>query len=415
MTSPMRICIVGPIATENISHLLGDQETSAPAGYAGAPILATLIESLIDRGHEVIGITTDTTLKIGNGLVKLKGDRLQMIYCPQRRRAFFPEAGRLGRVADAFLLERRFLVEAIRETKPDVVHAHWLYEFAWAAQDAGFPHVLTAHDSPAQILKYTRNLYRAVRLLMARHVATRARHLTTVSPYMQKALAPMARVKVNLVPNPLPKHVISIAAPRIRSAEALTRTSPCLAMVFNGWSRWKNGESGLRAFALIQQALPDAQLHMFGLGTGEGGEAAQCAAANGITTGVRFFGPIPHEQLLQKLSTCDLLLHPSLEESFGAVLIEAMAQGVPVIGGRTSGAVPWVVGENGVLVDVTSPEAIAQAAIDLLRDPALLMAIGIEAQKRTLERFSPDAIASAYETQYQQARIEADYLHQKKS
>lgn len=399
----MKIAIVGPIATENVAHLFGGGASGAPAGYIGAPILATLIESLIDRGHEVIGITTDATLPLAAGTVKVQGSRLQMIYCPQRRRSFFPENGHLGRAADAFRLERRFLVAAIRGAQPNVVHAHWLYEFAWAAQDAGFPHVLTAHDSPAQIFKHSRNLYRGVRYLMARRVLARARHLTTVSPYMQKELATITRAKVDVVPNPLPKQVMGVKVAQPDSTGGSSMKGHRLAMVFNGWSSWKNGEAGLRAFALIRQTLPEAELYLFGQGAGEGEEAAQCAAAAGLTAGVQFIGRLPHEHLLQQLSTCDLLLHPSLEESFGAVLIEAMSLGVPAIGGQASGAVPWVVGEGGRLVDVNSPEAIAQAALGLLTDAEGLEALGEQARKSTLARFSPDAVAAAYEGYYQQA------------
>lgn len=401
----MRICIVGPIATENVAHLLGAKvASSAPAGYVGAPILATLIESLIERGHEIVGITTDVVLPVKGGNITLQGERLKMVYCPQRRRAFFPVEGHLGRAADAFRLERRFLVEAIRAAEPDVVHAHWLYEFAWAAQDAGFPHVLTAHDSPAQILKYSRNLYRAARYLMARRVASRARHLTTVSPYMQNELAAITAAKLDVVPNPLPKHVLSVSAARAGSAkESGDERVPRLAMVFNGWGSRKNGEAGLRAFAQIRLEMPGAELYLFGQGVGKGEEATRWAEANELADGVRFVGRLPHEQLLQQLSTCDLLLHPALEESFGAVLIEAMSLGVPVVGGQASGAVPWVVGEGGRLVDVGSPQAMAQAALGLLKNPMALAALGAQARKSTLARFSPDAVAAAYEGYYRQA------------
>lgn len=402
----MKICIVGPIATENIAHLLGSQAHGAPAGYLGAPILATLIESLADRGHEVIGITTDATLPTDRGLVRRNGERLQMVFCPQRRRAFFPEGGQLGRAADAFRLERRFVVQAIQAAQPDVVHAHWLYEFAWAAQDAGFPHVLTAHDSPAQILKYTRNPYRAVRYLMARRVSARARHLTTVSPYMQEELAAITGARVDVVPNPLPQYVMAAAgAPSIPHA-AGGGHGPRLAMVFNGWSIWKNGETGLHAFAQIRQTLPAAQLFVFGQGVGEGEEAAVWARQNALAAGVSFVGRLPHGQLLRQLAACDLLLHPSLEESFGAVLIEAMALGVPVIGGQASGAVPWIVGQDGRLVDVRSHHAIARAALDLLQSASGLAALGGRAKKRTLARFSPDAVAAAYEDHYRHAAAE---------
>ena len=401
----MRICIVGPIATENVVHLLGAKASaSAPAGYIGAPILATLIESLIERGHDIVGITTDASLSVKGGNITLQGERLKMLYCPQRRRAFLPVDGHLGRAADGFRLERRFLVEAIRAAEPDVVHAHWLYEFAWAAQDAGFPHVLTAHDSPAQILKYSRNLYRAVRYLMARRVASRARHLTTVSPYMQTELAAITTAKIDVVPNPLPKHVLYVGTAQAGSVkESGDERAPRLAMVFNGWGSRKNGEAGLRAFSLVRHEMPEAELYLYGQGVGKGEEAARWAEANGLADGVRFVGRLPHEQLLQQLSTCGLLLHPALEESFGAVLIEAMSLGVPVVGGHESGAVPWVVGEGGRLVDVSSPQAMARAALALLSDPEALAALGAQARTSTLARFSPDAVAAAYEGNYRQA------------
>ena len=135
----MKVAIVGPIATENVAHLLGPAADHAPLGYGGAPILATLIESLLERGHTVVGITTDVD---PNGIVSpvaLRGERIDMVYCPQRRHAFRPSAGALGRASDCFAQERRFLCDAIRQAQPDVVHAHWLYEFAWAARQSGLP------------------------------------------------------------------------------------------------------------------------------------------------------------------------------------------------------------------------------------------------------------------------------------
>lgn len=401
----MRICIVGPIATENLAHLLGGRKEGAPAGYIGAPIMATLIESLLDRGHEIIGITTDPTLRIKAGNVALQGERLKMVYCPQRRRAFRPVDGHLGRAADAFRLERRFLVEAIRDAQPDVVHAHWLYEFAWAAQDAGFPHVLTAHDSPGQIFKYSRNLYRAVRYLMARRVVSKAHSLTTVSPYMQQALAAATAIEIDVIPNPIPRYILNVVGltqPGTTDLSSCKRASR-IAMVFNGWSKLKNGETGLRAFALIRQSLPEAELYLYGQGVGQGEEAANWAADHDMAEGVRFIGRLPHEELLRQLSTADLLLHPALEESFGAVLIEAMSLGVPVIGGQASGAVPWVVGEGGRLVDVSLPQAIADSALELLSDPLALTELGAQARQRTLARFSPDAVTAAYESHYRKA------------
>ena len=103
----MKVAIVGPIAMENVAHLLGASAAGAPRGYTGAPILATLIESMLDRGHVVVGITTDVGPDGVKAPVAVRGERLEMIYCPQRPRAFLPHGGSVGRAADLFARERR--------------------------------------------------------------------------------------------------------------------------------------------------------------------------------------------------------------------------------------------------------------------------------------------------------------------
>ena len=52
-------------------------------------------------------------------------------------------------------------------------------------------------------------------------------------------------------------------------------------------------------------------------------------------------------------------------------MLEAIAQGLPVVGGRRSGAVPWVLGDGkaGVLTDVRSAPSLAAAISGLLDDP----------------------------------------------
>jgi glycosyltransferase involved in cell wall biosynthesis len=98
----------------------------------------------------------------------------------------------------------------------------------------------------------------------------------------------------------------------------------------------------------------------------------------------------------------DLLLHPSLEESFGMVAAEALAAGIPVVGGQRSGALPWVVGQAGRLVDVTDPQALAAAMLELLGDPALAARLGQEGRRGVLGRFGAQAVAAAYEDLYRQ-------------
>jgi glycosyltransferase involved in cell wall biosynthesis len=114
---------------------------------------------------------------------------------------------------------------------------------------------------------------------------------------------------------------------------------------------------------------------------------------------------LPHRELLTALAELDALLHPSLEESFGVVLAEAMALGLPVVAGRDSGAVPWVLGANpegkcatGVLTDVRSATGMTNALHTLFdMEYAARSAAGLS---RARCYFSPVAVALAYEARY---------------
>ena len=394
----MKVAIVGPIATEDVAHLMGASAMLAPRGYGGAPILGTLIESLLERGHDVVGITTDVSPDGIRAPVIVGGERLQMVYCPQRPRAFRPQDGSLGRAADLFARERRYLCDAILGARPDVVHAHWLYEFAWAAQRSGLPSLITAHDSPRAILRYMPNPYRLVRYAMARVAARRAQRLIAVSPYIASELRRLSRAPITLIPNPLPRAVERLAADAPR---AVGPGSPArVVAILNGWSVRKNGGSALRALAEVRRSEPGATLTLFGDACGPGEAAERYAREHCLDEGVVFRGRVEHARLMAELAQFDLLVHPALEESFGAAIAEAMALRLPVVAGAHSGAVPWVVGDAGVLVDVRDPAAIAAAVLALLRDPARRRSLGEGARRAALARFSRAAVATATEALY---------------
>jgi L-malate glycosyltransferase len=111
---------------------------------------------------------------------------------------------------------------------------------------------------------------------------------------------------------------------------------------------------------------------MIGHGFGPGGPAERWAAERHIAEGITFVGPLPHELVLDALTKADILVHPALEESYGMAIGEAQLAGVPVIGGASSGGVPWALDYNqaGRLVDVRSSRSIAAAMVELALDSA---------------------------------------------
>lgn len=393
----LHIGIAGPISTESIADFLDGDVSELPNGYAGAPLLGTLVGALLERGHEVSAYTTDSALPLDLPRpVMAQGERFRIYYCPVRKHSIRNNGRHLGRIVDFFRLERRYLEQAIRLDAPDVVHAHWTYEFAWAALDTGLPTVITCHDSPLQILKYMPNLYRLGRYFMARRVLRRAQVLTAVSPYMRDEVQAWAGVPITVVPNPLSDYVFTLGREaRQPPADGAWR----IAMVLNGWGKCKNPEAALRAFAKLRTHFPTTRLYCYGADFGPDETAEKWAQAQGIAQGVQFVGWMPHQRLLSHLSESHLLLHPALEESFGVAVAEAMALGLPVVGGQGSGAVPWVVDQAGLLVDVSKPQEIANAAGRLITDDALYVKCSAAAIQR-VKAFDPDLIAGQYEAAY---------------
>lgn len=88
------------------------------------------------------------------------------------------------------------------------------------------------------------------------------------------------------------------------------------------------------------------------------------------------------------MASLDILVQPSRRETFGRVLLEAMASRRPVIATRVGG-MPEIVrhGETGLLVPPQDPQALAAATLTLLADPATRQAMGEAGRRRVEERF----------------------------
>jgi len=119
----------------------------------------------------------------------------------------------------------------------------------------------------------------------------------------------------------------------------------------------------------------------------------QSIADLGLERRVRLLGSMPHHQIHNLYARASILLHlpratPEWEEYFGAVLIEAMAAGVAVVANRT-GAIPYVVGSAGVLVDGPAGPALRR----VIDDESLRAALSTNGRQRVQDRFAIDEVA----------------------
>lgn len=394
----MKIAVMGPISTAGIAPYLTDPPPADfPPGITGAPFMGTLIGALLARGHEVIAITSGGFEATRDAHpLSLKGERFEFHCCPIRRHSFRPSHGRMGRILDFYGYERRTMGQILAQVRPDFVHAHWTYEYALSAIDSGIPHLVTAHDDPLAVLKLFRNLFRFGRYLMARRVLTRASALSAVSTDLQTRLTHYASSPIAVIPNPLNQTFLNAGQPRAAPSGGVPHR---FISVINGWGRWKNASAALRAFSLIRREHPEATYHLFGMDYQPDGPAQRWAVAKKLAEGVMFHGPTRHDRLIEELKSATVMLHPSRWEACPMGIAEAMALGLPVIGGSDSGGVAWMIGEGGLVVDINRAKDIAAAALRLVGDEALYARCTAAALLRVQE-FEPGSITERYEAAY---------------
>jgi glycosyltransferase involved in cell wall biosynthesis len=151
----------------------------------------------------------------------------------------------------------------------------------------------------------------------------------------------------------------------------------------------------LRAVERLKELRPSLAI------VGEGPERPaleRLAGELGLGDRVRFLPLVPHEEMPRLLAAVDVLVLPSrttpkLKEQFGRVLIEGMAAGCVTIG-SSSGAIPEVLGEGGIVFQEESVEDLAGAIERALRDTEYANHVRASGRKRVEESYTWDAIAA---------------------
>lgn len=156
---------------------------------------------------------------------------------------------------------------------------------------------------------------------------------------------------------------------------------------------WKGFHLGLIAFARFAEDFPESEYWLIGDGP-ERQNLERLAQTLGIAKKVHFWGKLPRSEALEKLAECDVLVHPSLHDSGGWVIVEAMAAGRPVICLDLGGPALQVTEETGFKISALTPEQvvadITEAMHQLATDRTLPWQMGKAARRRTKEEYGWD-------------------------
>jgi glycosyltransferase involved in cell wall biosynthesis len=198
-----------------------------------------------------------------------------------------------------------------------------------------------------------------------------ADHVIVPSDFVRDTLAahPTLTAPVDVIPYGAPPPRLEILVARRRATK--------LRLLFVGQLSQRKGISYL--FEAMRRLHDEATLTL--VGQKPDGE---CAALTDELKRHNWLGTVPHSRVLEIMAQHDVFIFPSLFEGFALVLLEAMAQGLPVITTRNSGGNMAVHdGADGFIIPIRDPEAIVRC-VSLLAD-----------DRERLESMSRAALAKA--------------------
>lgn len=285
---------------------------------------------------------------------------------------------------------------------PDLVHVQSLLpagEFARELKEhRGIPYVVTEHSTA-----YARRLISGRRLVRAEKIARSASCRVAVSSPLVECMARATNTAERdweCVPNVVPKIFENWAmGPGLQEHKASNKTYTFLTV--GTLARKKRFDLLLRAYASNYLTVDTVSLLICGDGP-ERKNLTRLAEKLGIKRQVRFEGYVSRKNIIEQFEKCEIFVLPSDYETFGVVLIEANAMGLPAIATASGGPEDIVRPWNGRLVSPGSVKELAEAMEAVRKNMVAFDAR--EVSKRCLEIFGRVSFASRMAEIYRRAK-----------
>jgi glycosyltransferase involved in cell wall biosynthesis len=349
------------------------------------------------------------------GLDEHDHENTYVLLIPQFRRATatrFPElsptrfrnvqgvgalAARLGENFEKVWWEQVGLLQACRREGLELLHCPY---FA-SPLASPIPTVVTIHDTiPLLLPEYGAHFAGRAYTSLSALAARRARAVIAVSECSKRDIERtlgLPQEKIHVIGNAVDESYQPVRDPRLltqlRERYGLGER---FILYFGGFDVRKNVHRLIRAYARVRKEFSEPyQLVVAGrlrfVGHRLYPDPRLLVREMGLDSEVIFTGQIREPDKPPLYSAATVFAFPSLYEGFGMPVLEAMACGAAVVTSNTS-ALPEVAGDAAVLIDPTSEEAIGQAILELIQDPARRAALG-EAARARAKHFSWGAVA----------------------
>jgi rhamnosyl/mannosyltransferase len=345
-----------------------------------------LAEDQVKRGHEVEVLVTSLTRR--TEITKMAGVKVT-------------KTSRWFNVSSA-PLSPRLAVELLRclysKNPPDLIHLHAPYpvgEIAWLLGKFlprfGKPHPKTIVTYQSDIIKQRRLLlfYAPILRLLLRKVT---KIIATSDNYINSSPF-LTQVAAKCVVIPLGVEVERFSHFDPTKVAQIKARYPEKRVLFVGRLRYYKSLNYL--IDAMRQVDAGTKLLIIGIGQMEQALKQQTHDL-GLNDKVHFLGEISDDDLPSYYAAADLFVLPSAErsEAFGAVLLEGMSAGLPVISTEIGTGTSWVNQHNqtGLVVPPRDPAALAKAINTILANPELQTRLGQNARIRALTHFKDNRV-----------------------
>ena len=154
----MKILILAPSDRSYVSNFLPNYSLDdLPIGYQGASFIGALIEEFLKRDLHVTAVTTSLALESDYKIKKFTHQNFEWIVVPCRPKIFGFNQNKIGRIINLFHFEINAIFNEIKAINYDFC-THWSCEFAAAALKLDKKALITVHDNPYEIIKFTQLL-----------------------------------------------------------------------------------------------------------------------------------------------------------------------------------------------------------------------------------------------------------------
>jgi len=286
--------------------------------------------------------------------------------------------------------------DVYRTGKPGLILAHSVTWAGYAASLIGeryrIPYVIVEHRSFfVWSTEQARGMVKPFHLPFFEKAYRDCARLVLVSPSLLtglKTLMPWIEEKTTVIPNMIREEMfLPPSAPR--------KSDPFVFIWAGRLEHVKGLDLLLEAVRILKErSRREFSVRLAGRGSLRR-ELEQFAAELGVGDRVQFLGRISREQMQEELQGANCFVLPSRYEAFGAVLIEAMAAGLPLIATRSGGPDHIVTPRSGLLVETEQAGQLADAMEQVMEneadyDPA-------EIRTSAMERYGAPVVLEQYD------------------